>query len=96
MTTPAAWEGNLEYFASPNEQEVSHHPALAFEELTSFWTELSAIQTVSADALRFLILTAAISGEVRGATWDEIDFEEALWSLPAARMKAQSHIVCTV
>lgn len=39
-------------------------------------------------ALRFLILTAARSGEVRGATWAEIDFKKALWNVPAARMKA--------
>ena len=84
---PAAWEGNLEFILPKQGQEVSHHPALAFEDLPSFWTELSAIQTVSADALRFLILTAARSGEVRGATWDEINLEKALWSLPAARMK---------
>jgi integrase len=91
---PATLEGNLEYLLPAQKQEVSHHPALAFEELPSFWTALSAIQTVSADALRFLILTAARSGEVRGATWDEIDFEEALWSLPAARMKnAKPHRV---
>ena len=91
---PAAWEGNLEFILPKQGQEVSHHPALAFEDLPSFWTELSAIQTVSADALRFLILTAARSGEVRGATWDEIDFEKALWSLPAARMKnAKPHRV---
>ena len=91
---PAALEGNLEYLLPAQKQEVSHHPALAFEEIPSFWTALSAIQTVSADALRFLILTAARSEEVRGATWDEIDFEEALWSLPAARMKnAKPHRV---
>lgn len=39
-------------------------------------------------ALRFLILTAARSGEVRGATWAEIDLKKALWNVPAARMKA--------
>jgi integrase len=91
---PAAWEGNLEFILPKQGQEVSHHPALAFEDLPSFWTELSAIQTVSADALRFLILTAARSSEVRGATWDEINLEKALWSLPAARMKASKpHLV---
>ncbi len=91
---PAALEGNLEYLLPAQKQEVSHHPALAFEDLPSFWTALSAIPTVSADALRFLILTAARSGEVRGATWDEIDFEEALWSIPATRMKnAKPHRV---
>ncbi len=39
-------------------------------------------------ALEFLILTAARSGEVRGATWAEIDFESATWTVPASRMKA--------
>ena len=65
---PAAWDGNLEFILPNQKHEVSHHPALAFEDLPSFWTELSAIQTVSADALRLLILTAARSGEVRGAS----------------------------
>ena len=39
-------------------------------------------------AFRFLVLTAARSGEVRGATWDEIDLEAATWTIPAARMKS--------
>ena len=85
---PAALEGNLEYLLPAQKQTVVHHPAMPFERLPAFWDELSSVQTVSADALRFLILTAARSGEVREATWDEIDFDNALWSLPAARMKA--------
>ena len=40
-----------------------------------------------ATALAFAILTAARSGEVRGATWAEIDFNEAVWTVPASRMK---------
>jgi len=45
-------------------------------------------------ALQFTILTAARSGEVRGATWDEVDMDKALWTIPAARMKAgQAHTV---
>ena len=40
-------------------------------------------------AFKFLVLTAARSGEVRGATWNEIDFENALWTIPAARMKVR-------
>ncbi len=85
---PASLEGNLEYLLPAQKQTVVHHPAMPFEILPAFWDELSSVQTVSADALRFLILTAARSGEVREATWDEVDFENALWSLPAARMKA--------
>ena len=36
---------------------------------------------------RFLVLTAARSGEARGAAWDEIDLDGALWTIPAGRMK---------
>ena len=39
-------------------------------------------------AFRFLVLTAARNGEVRGATWDEMDVDAALWTIPATRMKA--------
>jgi len=85
---PAALEGNLEYLLPAQKQQVTHHPALQYEALPSFWNQLEEVQTVSADALRFLILTASRSGEVREATWDEVDFQNALWSLPAARMKA--------
>lgn len=41
------------------------------------------------DALLFLILTASRSGEVRGATWSEVDFATSKWIVPAARMKAK-------
>ena len=40
--------------------------------------------------LRFVVLTAARSGEARNATWDEIDFETCEWKIPAERMKAAS------
>jgi integrase len=42
---------------------------------------------MAARALQFLTLTAARSGEVRGMTWDEVDLEAKLWTVPAARMK---------
>lgn len=56
----------------------------------------SALDTVRASsawaptklAFEFLVLTAARSGEVRGARWEEIDFESATWTVPANRMKA--------
>ena len=49
---------------------------------------LRAAQGIGARALEFVILTAARSGEVRGATWAEIDLEHAAWTVPPARMKA--------
>ena len=54
---------------------------------------LDTVRTSSAWALsklafEFLVLTAARSGEVRGARWEEVDFENAIWTVPAERMKA--------
>ena len=43
---------------------------------------------MSARCLEFLILTAARSGEVRGARWSEFDLAHKLWAIPASRMKA--------
>ncbi len=40
-------------------------------------------------AFEFLVLTAARSGEVRLATWDEMDLDAAVWLVPGARMKAK-------
>ena len=67
----------------------SHHRALPYREVTE------ALETVDASdaflaaklCLRFLVLTAARSGEARGATWDEIDEEAREWRIPAGRMK---------
>jgi integrase len=49
---------------------------------------LAVAEGVGALALRFAILTAARSGEVRGATWDELDIEARTWTVPGERMKA--------
>jgi integrase len=51
-------------------------------------TELRTRESVSARALEFTVLTAARTGEVIGATWDEIDLDAKVWTIPAERMKA--------
>jgi integrase len=66
-----------------------HHAALPYEEVPDFMAHLSAREGVAALALRFTILTAARSGEVRGARWAEIDTANAMWTVPASRMKAK-------
>jgi len=87
---PALWKGNLSHLlpARSKVQKVQHHPALPYAELPAFWQKLTAQLGMGAQALRFAILTAARSGEVRGATWSEIDFEQATWTIPDERMKA--------
>lgn len=86
---PARWRGNLDaVLAKPGKvSKVEHHRALPFVELPEFMANLRNREGTSARALEFLILTAARSGEVRGATWAEIDVKEGVWIIPAERMK---------
>jgi integrase len=60
---------------------------MPYAELPAFMAPLSTTLGAPAKALAFTILTAARSGEVLNATWDEIDFEAATWTVPASRMK---------
>jgi len=72
-----------------------HQPALPVSAVGAFIARLHREQKgLAAKALEFAILTAARDGEVRGATWSEIDLEAAAWTIPAGRMKAsRSHRV---
>lgn len=87
---PAAWKGNLQaQLPQPKAiAKVEHHPALPFTQIGPFMERLRKQEGMGARALDFTILTAARSGEVRGATWAEIDLEEAVWTVPGERMKA--------
>lgn len=72
----------------------NHHAAMDWRELPAFYETLKTMDSNGALALRFLILTAARTSEVIGATWDEIDFDARLWTIPAERMKASKpHVV---
>ena len=86
---PARWRGQLDkLLPSPKKiAKVVHHPALPYEQLAEFQQRLNQYPSISAKALGFAILTAARSGEVRGATWEEIDFAKRIWTVPADRMK---------
>jgi integrase len=74
----------------PKRQKLSrnHHAAMNYAEVPAFIAELRERETIPAIALEFLILTSARSGEVLGATWDEIDQDAKIWTVAAARMKA--------
>jgi integrase len=72
----------------------SHHQALPYEQVPDLVAKLAETSSVGRLALRFAILTAARSGEVRLATWQEIDLEDKRWTVPGSRMKAgKTHIV---
>jgi len=87
---PARWRGHLDVLL-PRPSKVNnreHHAALPVGDVAAFMVELRAAEGTGARALEFVILTAARSGEVRGATWAEIDIEAKVWTVPASRMKA--------
>ena len=87
---PARWRGHLDKLlpARSNVHQVEHHAALPYDELPDFLARLREQEGIAARALEFLILTAARTGEVIGARWDEIDLSRKTWTIPAGRMKA--------
>lgn len=88
---PAAWRGNLDQLLpkSSRIKKVEHHRALDWSDMPAFMTKLRARRDTAAQALVFLILTAARSNEVRFMRWDEVDLTTRLWTIPAAKMKAK-------
>lgn len=87
---PARWKGHLDaVLPKPSKvAKVKNHRALPIDDMGAFMVALRKREGMAAKALEFLILTAARSGEVRGATWDEIDLKAKVWTIPAERMKA--------
>lgn len=87
---PARWKGGLDkLLAAPGKvAKGEHHPALPVGKVGEFMVQLRAAHGMGARALEFAILTAARSGEVRGALWSEIDLDGKVWTVPADRMKA--------
>ena len=91
---PARWRGHLDKLLPKPAQvkKVTHHPAMPHTAVPAFMVELSDNDSVSALALRFLILTATRTSEVLQAQWqeiDRIDREAAVWTIPADRMKTR-------
>ncbi len=87
---PARWRGHLDKLlpAPGRVAKSDHHAALPVAEVGAMMRRLRAADGTGARALEFAILTAARSGEVRGATWPEIDLDAKVWTVPAERMKA--------
>ena len=93
---PARWKGHLDQLlVKPSKiATVEHLAALPYQEIGAFMQELRKQEGIGAAALEFAILTAARSGEVRGATWNEIDLEARTWTILGSRMKAgKDHLV---
>ncbi|MGF6411477.1 tyrosine-type recombinase/integrase [Paraburkholderia sp. MM5482-R1] len=86
---PAAWRNHLDtLLPKPSQvQDESHFPALPYRQINAFVQELRERPGVAARALEFTILTASRTNETIGATWDEIDVQNAIWVIPGPRMK---------
>ena len=93
---PAGWSENLEnLLPKPSKvASVSNFRSLDYRDCPEFMGELKTREGTGARAVEFMILTASRSGEVRGATWREIDQERGTWTIPAERMKMdEEHVV---
>jgi integrase len=87
---PARWRGHLDKLlpARSKVRKVEHHAALRYAELPGFMEALREQQGNSARALEFAILTAARTGEIVGALWEEINRTDKIWTIAGERMKA--------
>lgn len=86
---PARWRGHIaQILPARSRLTRGHHKAMPYEAIPAFVGALRKREAVAALALEFTILTAARTGEVMGARWDEVDLDKAIWTIPAGRMKA--------
>ena len=86
---PARWRGHLDQLLSARPRLTrGHHAAMSYRDLPDFISDLQSRKGTAALTLEFTILTAARLGEVLGAKWPEFDIPQAVWTVPAFRMKA--------
>lgn len=87
---PARWRGHLDKLLPRRDKvrSVKHHTALPYRELPAFMMRLDG-DDMTAKAMQMTILTACRTSEVLNATWDEIDTDARIWTIPSDRMKAR-------
>lgn len=86
-SNPARWAGNLSLSLPARKKvaKVQHRKSLPYKQLPEFMAQLKTVNRMGAKALSFIILTCARYGEACKGTWDEIDFEEQVWTIPGGR-----------
>jgi integrase len=86
---PARWRGHIAQILPARSRLLrGHHKAMPYVDIPAFMAQLRDREAGAALALEFVILTATRTNEVLGATWNEVDLEKAIWTVPASRMKA--------
>jgi integrase len=85
----ARWRGHLEnLLPKPGKiHSVAPHSALPADEIPALLDELKRRDGVAAQCIAFIALTAVRAGEAMKAKWDEVNFADRVWTIPAARMK---------
>jgi integrase len=88
---PARWKGHLSNVFPPRGkvQKVEHHKSLPYEKLPDFMVRLRARSSLSARALELVILTGGRTSEIVNASWEEIDLQKRIWTIPAGRIKTR-------
>lgn len=84
---PASVKALEVWIGNQKKAEAQNHPAIQQGDFPAWFAELRKREGMAAAALEFVVLCASRSGEVRGATWGEIDLKAKVWTIPAARMK---------
>lgn len=84
---PARWAGHLSTVLSRTVPTVTPLDAMPYQDLPTFMWRLESEEGTYPRAMEIAILTACRTSEVLGAKWGEIDFENAVWNIPAERMK---------
>jgi integrase len=89
---PAKWTGFLDQIlpAKTKVRAVKHHAAVAWADLPPVMAKLATAGGTGALCLRFIVLTAARSGEGRAVRWNEIDLAAKVWTVPGEKMKAKA------
>jgi integrase len=82
---PARWAGHLKELLGAAKAPQKHHAAVAYADMPGLMTKLAPVEGAVAAALRFLILTAARTGEVRLAKWDDVNFKTKVWTMPTTK-----------
>lgn len=84
---PARWRGHLSILLPAQRRQRRNHPALPYDRIKTFFADLRRLESISAAALDFTILTNSRSNESLGARGAEINLEQGVWTVPAARTK---------
>ena len=89
---PAEWSDLKALgFEAPRQLSRGRHPSLPYNQMPEFMAELRKRKTVTAQALEFLILTNVRTDAVLKASWDQIDLNAAIWTVPLASLKDRAH-----